>query len=168
MAALPEVSGVSVLSASRAAPAEIPAGAVGAVVEAARAVGRPVVVDLPRTAGPEVADLVLADADLPVLVVPARLRAASAARSLVEARPEGTPGAWSSARLVVRPVAGGLSADEVADVVGRPVLAELGHDRSAVARGERGEPPQLGLRSPLGSLARRVLAELPAPAGVAA
>jgi secretion/DNA translocation related CpaE-like protein len=168
MAALPEVAGVSVLSASRSAPAEIPAAAVSAVVEAARAGGRPVVVDLPRTAGREVTDLVLADADLAVLVVPGRLRAASAARALVEAGPDGTPGAWSSARLVVRPVAGGLSAAEVADVVGRPVLAELGHDRSAVARGERGEPPQLGLRSPLGSLARRVLAELPSPAGVAA
>ncbi|MGY1705872.1 septum site-determining protein Ssd [Geodermatophilus sp. SYSU D00697] len=168
MAALPEVAGVSVLAASREAPGDVPAGAVGAVVEAARAGGWPVVVDLPRTAGPEVTDLVLADADLAVLIVPARLRAASAARGLAEPRADGSPGAWSSARLVVRPVAGGLSADEIADVVGRPVLGELGHDRSAVARGERGEPPQLGLRSPLGSLARRVLAELPSPIGLAA
>ncbi|MGY1639603.1 septum site-determining protein Ssd [Geodermatophilus sp. SYSU D00703] len=168
MAALPDVAGVSVLAASRSSPGEIPAPAVGAVVEAARAGGWPVVVDLPRTAGAEVADLVLADAELAVLVVPGRLRAASAARALVEARADGSPGAWAAARLVVRPVPGGLSADEVADVVGRPVLAELGHDRSAVARGERGEPPQLGLRSPLGSLARRVLAELPPVTGVAA
>jgi secretion/DNA translocation related CpaE-like protein len=168
MAALPEVAGVSVLAASRSAPAEVPAAAVGAVVEAACAGGWPVVVDLPRTAGAEVTELVLADADLAVLVVPGRLRAASAARALVEPRPDGAPGCWSSARVVVRPVAGGLSADEVADVVGRPVLAELGHDRSAVARGERGQPPQLGPRTPLGSLARRVLAELPPQVGVAA
>jgi secretion/DNA translocation related CpaE-like protein len=168
MAALPEVAGVSVLAASRAAPGEVPAAAVGAVVEAARAGGWSVVVDLPRTAGAEVTDLVLADADLAVLLVPGRLRAASAARSLIERRPDGSPGAWSSARLVVRPVAGGLSAAEVADVVGRPALAELGHDRSAVARGERGEPPHMGVRSPLGSLSRRLLAELPTPTGLAA
>ncbi|MCU1607302.1 MAG: Septum site determining protein, partial [Modestobacter sp.] len=45
--------------------------------------------------------------------------------------------------------------------VGRPVLAELGHDRSAVARGERGEPPSVAARSPLGVLSRQLLAELP-------
>jgi hypothetical protein len=56
-------------------------------------------------------------------------------------------------------VPGGLSAVEVADVVGRPVLAELGHDRSAGPRGERGEPPAVASRSPLGMLARRILAE---------
>jgi hypothetical protein len=91
-----------------------------------------------------------------VLVVPARLRAATAARLLVESPESG----WSSARLVVRPVVGGLSRDDVADVVGRPVLAELAHDRSAVPRGERGEPPAGSARSPLGRVARRILAEL--------
>ena len=34
--------------------------------------------------------------------------------------------------------------------MGRPVLAELPHDRSAVPRGERGEPPTVTARSPLG------------------
>jgi hypothetical protein len=121
------------------------------VIEAARAGGRPVVVDLPRSGSS--ADVVLAEADLAVLVVPARLRAATAARLLVQAPASG----WSAARLVVRPVAGGLSREEVADVVGRPVLADLPHDRSAVPRGERGEPPAVSPRSPLGSVARRVL-----------
>ena len=104
----------------------------------------------------------LADADLTVLVVPARLRSATAARLLVE-----TPGSgWSSARIVVRPVSGGLSRDDVAEVVGRPVLAELSHDRGAVPRGERGEPPSTSARSPLGRVARRILAELaPQPGG---
>jgi hypothetical protein len=97
---------------------------------------------------------VLADADLAVLVVPARLRAATAARLLVEA--PASP--WSSAQLVVRVVGGGLSPADVADVVGRPVLAELPHDRSAVPRGERGEPPIGSARSPLGRAARRILA----------
>jgi hypothetical protein len=129
----------------------VPEDALVAVIEAARAGGRPVVVDLPRS-GPGV-DVVLAEADLTVLVVPARLRAATAARLLVQAPESG----WSTARLVVRPVVGGLSRDEVADVVGRSVLGDLPHDRSAVPRGERGEPPAVSARSPLGSLARRVL-----------
>jgi hypothetical protein len=61
---------------------------------------------------------------------------------------------------VVGRVPGGLDRAEVADVVGRPVLAELPHDRSAVPRGERGEPPLVGPRSPLGNVARRILAEV--------
>jgi secretion/DNA translocation related CpaE-like protein len=163
MAALPEVGGVSVLAASRSAPADVPEEALTAVVEAARAGGWPVVVDLPRTAGPEVTAAVLAEADLAALVVPARLRAASAARLLVE-----PPAPWSAAQLVVRSVPGGLSADEVADVVGRPVLGELGADRSALPRGEQGRPPQVGARSPLGALSRRLLAELGTADGAAA
>jgi secretion/DNA translocation related CpaE-like protein len=168
MAALPEVGGVSVLAASRAAPGDVPAEALTAVVEAARAGGWPVVVDLPRTVGPQAAAAVLAEADLAVLLVPARLRAASAARLLVEPPADGGPVPWSPAQLVVRQVPGGLSADEVADVVGRPVLAELGNDRSAVVRGEQGRPPQVGARSPLGALSRRLLAELARADGVAA
>lgn len=156
MAALPEVGGVHVLAASRSAPVPVPDDALTAAVDAVRAAGRPVVVDLPRS-GP-VGEAVLADADLAVLVVPARLRAATAARLLVD----GPGSAWAAAQVVVRQVAGGLSRDEVADVVGRPVLADLPHDRSAVARGERGEPPAVSPRSPLGALARRVLAGLDA------
>ncbi|RBY74652.1 septum formation initiator [Geodermatophilus sp. TF02-6] len=160
MAALPQVDGVHVLAGSRSAPGAVPAEALTAVVEAVRAGGWPVVVDLPRTAGPELAEAALAEADLAVLVVPARLRAASAARLLVEPAPDGRSALWSGAQLVVRQVAGGLSTDDVADVVGRPVLAELGHDRGAVARGEQGRPPRVGPRSPLGGPARRLLAEL--------
>jgi secretion/DNA translocation related CpaE-like protein len=154
VASLPEVGGVHVLAASRTVPVPVPEEALTAVVEGVRASGRPVVVDLARGAGEAVSEAVLADADLSVLVVPARLRAATAARLLIE-----TPGSpWTAARLVVRPVAGGLSADEVADVAGRPVLGVLPHDRSAVPRGERGEPPAVGRRSPLGVLARSIMA----------
>jgi hypothetical protein len=45
-------------------------------------------------------------------------------------------------------------------VAGRPVLAVLGHDRVAVTRGERGEPPVVTPRSPLGSVAGRLLGAL--------
>jgi hypothetical protein len=43
------------------------------------------------------------------------------------------------------------------------VLAELASDRSAVGRGERGEPPVITARSPFGTVARCVLAELSEP-----
>lgn len=157
LAALPEVGGVSVVAASRSSPHAVPADALTAVVDAARAVGCPVVVDVPRCAGEATAS-VAAAADLAVLVVPARLRAATAARLLVE-EPESV---WAGALVVVRPVAGGLSREEVADVVGRPVLVELAHDRSAVPRGERGEPPLVTARSPLGAVAQRILGALQA------
>jgi secretion/DNA translocation related CpaE-like protein len=155
LAALPEVRGVHVLASSREAPGPVPDEAMAAVVEAARSVGCPVVADLARTAHRE-GSAALADADLAVLVVPGRLRAATAARLLVDQ--PGSP--WAAAQLVVGRVPGGLERAEVADVVGRPVLAELPHDRSAVPRGERGEPPQVGPRSPLGTVARRILTEV--------
>jgi secretion/DNA translocation related CpaE-like protein len=162
VAALPEIADVHVLAASRASPVPVPEEALTAVVDAVRAIGRPVVVDLPRPAPPgNGSPSVLADADLAVLVVPARLRSATAARLLVD--DPGTP--WSAAQLVVRPVPGGLSPGEVADVVGRPVLAELPHDRSAVPRGERGEPPAVSPRSPLGAVARRILSAVGQEAG---
>jgi secretion/DNA translocation related CpaE-like protein len=152
LAALPEVRGVHLLASTREGAAAVPAEAISAVVDAARSAGCRVVLDLPR-AGPDDASSLLADADLAVLVVPGRLRAATAARLLVEA-----PGSsWSAALLVAGRVPGGLSPDEVAAVVGRPVLAELPHDRSAVPRGERGEPPDVAARSPLGGVARRIV-----------
>ncbi|HEV7726537.1 MAG TPA: septum site-determining protein Ssd [Modestobacter sp.] len=158
VAALPEACGVPVLAASRDAPGEVPEEALATVVRAARDGGHGVVLDLPCRSRP--AETVLADADLAVLLVPARLRAAAAARALLTGA-----GGWSAARVVSRPVPGGLSRQEVADVVGRPVFAELGHDRSAVARGERGEPPSVAARSPLGVLSRQLLADLPASSG---
>ncbi len=152
LAALPDVAGVHVVAASRTSPDRLPSDALTAVVDAARAAGCPVVVDLARSAE-EHAPAVLADADLAALVVPARLRAATAARLQVEA-PDSP---WAAAQLVVRQVPGGLSRGEVGDVVGRPVVAELPHDRSAVPRGERGEPQLVSARSPYGAVARRVL-----------
>ena len=163
LAALPEVDGVHVLAASRERATALPAEAVTAVVEAARAAGWRVVVDLPRSGcgcGGSAADVVLADADLVALLVPARVRAVSAARSLL-ASADGSTVPWAAAQLVVRELPGGLPAAEVSRVLGRPVLATLPHDRGAVGRAERGEPPSVAGRAPLGVLARRLLAELP-------
>jgi secretion/DNA translocation related CpaE-like protein len=151
LAALPERAGVRVLAADRRVPAEVPAEALAAVGEAGVAEGCTVVVDVPRCTA--LAPSAAAGADLAVLVVPARLRATGAARLLV--LDEGSP--WTGAALVVRTVPGGLSVSEVEDAVGRPVVAVLGHDRGAAARGERGDPPSVAPRSPLGTAARRVL-----------
>ncbi|MCO7222654.1 septum formation initiator, partial [Klenkia sp. PcliD-1-E] len=68
--------------------------------------------------------------------------------------------AWARAVLVARTCPGGLGAGEVGAVLGRPVVAELVHDRSALPRGERGEPPQTGPRTPLGQVVRRLLPRL--------
>jgi secretion/DNA translocation related CpaE-like protein len=163
LAALPEAEGVHVLAADRTR-VEVPSPeAVAAVVDAATGHGATVVVDAVRTGDAAWGSGAFPEPDLAVLVVPARLRAATAARLLVTA--DDSP--WARASLVVRTVPGGLSPAEVTDVVGRPVLAELAHDRSAVPRGERGQPPSVAARSPLGVVARRVLAGLAAAARAA-
>lgn len=156
-AALPETGGVAVLAASREHPGAVPAEALLAVAAGARDSGCGVVVDLPVRA--QGAEELLAEADLPVLVVPARLRAAAAARALLSG-PAGEQRPWAPAVVVSRPVPGGLTRAEVADVLGRPVFAELALDRSAVARSERGEPPSIAARSPFGVLGRALLAQL--------
>lgn len=152
VAALPVAGGVRVLAASRDAPAEVGPEVLSTVVRAARDGGHDVVLDLPSNGAPAVT--VLDEADLAVLLVPARLRAVAAARALL------TAGGWAAARVVSRPVPGGLSRRDVAEVLARGVFAELGHDRSVAARGERGEPPSIAARSPLGVLSRQLLADL--------
>jgi secretion/DNA translocation related CpaE-like protein len=153
-AALPECCGVPVLSASREQPAEVPVEALLAVATGARDSGCGVVVDLPVRS--PAAEALLAEADLAVLLVPARLRAAAAARTLLA----GEHSPWAAAVVVDRSLPGGLARADVADLVGRPVVAELAADRSAVARSERGEPPSIAARSPFGLLSRQLLARL--------
>ena len=154
-AALPEACGVPVLAASRDQPQDVPAEALLAIATGARETGWGVVVDVPARAA--AAEAVLAEADLAVLLVPARLRAAAAARNLLDREAS----AWATALVVSRPVPGGLTRAEVADVVGQAVFAELAADRSAVARSERGEPPSVAARSPFGLLSRLLLGRLP-------
>ena len=154
-AALPETAGVPVLAASREHPGDVPADALLAVATGARDSGCGVVVDLPVRS--PAAEPVLAEADLAVLLVPARIRAAAAARALLG----GEQSPWAAALVVSRPVPGGLTRADVASLVGRPVTAELSADRSAVARSERGEPPSVAARSPLGVLSRQLLSRLP-------
>ncbi|WP_243469650.1 septum site-determining protein Ssd [Klenkia marina] len=154
VASLPEAHGVHVLASSREVAAPVPPEALLAVVEAARAAGHPVVVDVPRGGGPVEVEPLLVEADLAVLLVPGRVRALAAAGALL------TGSVWGRAAVVARTAPGGVGAEEVATALGRPVVAELAHDRSALARGERGEPPQVGARTPLGQVTRKLLPRL--------
>ena len=103
----------------------------------------------PAAAPPDGAEAVLADADLAVLVVPGPAAGGLRRPAAGRAGP-GRPPPWSAAHLVVRPAARrARAAREVADVVGRPVLAELG---ARPRRGRRG--PSGASRPPTGPVAR--------------
>ncbi|HEU5268780.1 MAG TPA: septum site-determining protein Ssd [Jatrophihabitans sp.] len=94
--------------------------AVTAVLDAAAAVA-PVVLDLPR-AGSPMRQAALHRCDLVVLVTPAEVRGATAAAMLAPALDE------RCTSLVVRGGSRALSARQVSDLLGLPVLAELPYD----------------------------------------
>lgn len=123
------------------------------VVDACRRAGVLTVVDLPRHHQP-ITDRVVQRADLTVLVVPADVRACLAARRAVPRLVETA----TRCGLVVRgPSPGGLSADEVADLLDLPLWARM-RAAPAVARdAERGIVPSDARRDPVTSAARRVL-----------
>lgn len=123
------------------------------VLDGCRRAGVLTVVDLPRHPQP-VTDRVLERADLTVLVVPADVRACLAARRLVPVLSEST----GRCGLVVRgPSPGGLSAQEVADVLDLPLWARM-RALPAVARdAERGIVPTGGPRDALSRAAGAVL-----------
>ncbi|MFD0000142.1 septum site-determining protein Ssd [Nocardia sp. NPDC127526] len=120
--ALPASGGVSLLSCGRGARAmELAPAAVRAVVEAGRSAGDLVVCDLSGERGPH-ADRILDAADAVILVVPARFRAVAAAESVAAHTVARNP----NVHLIVRgPAPGGLRGDEVARVLGLPLLASV-------------------------------------------
>ncbi|GAA1942479.1 septum site-determining protein Ssd [Amycolatopsis minnesotensis] len=134
------------------------AQAVATVVEAGRRAGYVVVCDLPRSPG-AAAMAVLDRADLAVLVVPMELRACVAAKCVLRRF-----GRYAGkVRLVVRgPAPSDVTAEQVAESVGAPMLTTMASDRwlpKAVERGEFDPRP----RSALGRAARTVLSELTTP-----
>ncbi|HWE89815.1 MAG TPA: septum site-determining protein Ssd [Pseudonocardiaceae bacterium] len=126
--------------------------AVGAVIDAGRRSGETVVCDLPRAVTPA-ARAALARADLTVLILPAEVRASAAGQRVADQLAEqGVRG-----QLVVRgPAPGGLFAEDIARVVGLPLLAtmrpEPGLARTLEHGGLRPRP-----RGPLMVVARAVL-----------
>jgi secretion/DNA translocation related CpaE-like protein len=145
---------LAVVSCDRDGPGPEP-DAMAAVIEAGRRAGDTVVCDLPRQRD-LVADAALDRADLAVLVVPAEVRAAAAARRVTDrVREHGV-----RVGLVVRgPAPGGLRAEDVVRAVGVPLIASVRAQPRLPAAVERG---RLRLRAtgPLGRAARAVLAEV--------
>ncbi|RMI29372.1 septum site-determining protein Ssd [Nocardia stercoris] len=157
--ALPTAApGLAVLACARPtgseAPIEIGTAAVRAVLEAGRAAGDLVVCDVSTQRG-RAADQMLDGADLVVLVVPARLRSISAARTAAVHIGRRNP----RCRLLVRgPAPGGLHGSEVAAALGLPLLAVVRAQPGLDGDLERG-----GLRvrrGPLRTAALAVAAEL--------
>lgn len=142
---LPGAHGVRFLSSCRRRPGSVPLRTLSAVVTAARRTGGSVVVDLPRGAD-ESARWLGRVADLTLVVCPATVSGALAARSLV------TELGWTpeSSGIVMR---GGFGRDVDEDSLGRavglPVLARIRHDPHLPARRSGGEPPGVRPRSAL-------------------
>ncbi|MDY6808849.1 MAG: septum site-determining protein Ssd [Actinomycetota bacterium] len=122
-----------------------------AALDAARAEGDTVVVDLPRAGGP-VTDAVLDTVDLVVVVTTATVPGAASTRQVVtRVRRHGV---W--AELAVRgPAPSGLRAAQVAATVGLPLLAAYRSDPGLPGRMDAGRL-RITPRSPLGRAARAV------------
>ncbi|WP_084436768.1 septum site-determining protein Ssd [Aldersonia kunmingensis] len=144
---------ISVLSCGRGTAAvELRPAAVQAVLDAGREADDLVICDVARDRGPTSA-AILSCADLVVLIVPAELRAVAAAESAV--------GFVSSHNIrtvaVVRgPAPGGLSADDVSDALGIPLVAHMRPEPRLCGQLERGGL-RLGRRGPLRRAANKVL-----------
>lgn len=152
--ALPRVRGVSVLSGTRQEH-ELAASAVDAVIEAGRHGGTTVVCDLPRRLT-EAVETALDAADLVALITQCDVRACAATAAIASALTSLNP----NVGLVVRgPSPGGLSAADVSEIVGLPVLAAMRPEPLLAEKLER-RGLRLRSRSPLAVAARQVLAVL--------
>jgi secretion/DNA translocation related CpaE-like protein len=153
---LPLIDGIRVLAWDRA-PAAVPLlpETLPTVLEAGLAEHDLVVLDLPRSAVPlgAIAEFV----DLGLLVVPAEVRAASAAVKVAAQRYSGV----RTTGLVVRgPAPTGLTASAIASVLRLPIIAEVRPEPGLAAALDRGEPPGLRRRGPLAKACRVILAEV--------
>ncbi|CAN5815350.1 septum site-determining protein Ssd [soil metagenome] len=152
--ALPRLRGVSVLSGTRQEH-ELAGTAVDAVIDAGRNAGTTVVCDLPRRLTDAV-ETALDAADLVVLVTQCDVRACAATAAMAPALTSVNP----NVGLVVRgPSPGGLSAADVGQIVGLPVVAAMRPEPMLAEKLERGGL-RLRSRSPLAVAAHQVLAVL--------
>jgi secretion/DNA translocation related CpaE-like protein len=158
-AALPHIGKLAVLSYDRGDPLDLRADAMSSVLAAAARVCDLTVADLPRHID-DAAGVVLAAADLVLLLVPAEVRAvASAARIATE-----ITRVADDVRVVVRgPAPGGLAALDVAHALGLPSAGYLKAEPDLGATLERGEAPAGQGRGPLAKFCRELLASLPFP-----
>lgn len=142
---LPSTHDLSVLSWDRGDCVVVPADAMKSVLAAARRRGGVVVVDLPRQVDETVAEA-LVQLDLGLAVVPAELRAVAAAHRMVTRAQL----VVRDLRAVVRAPAGpegrrgytpGLDDEEVARLLGLPLVGELPWEQGLLHDVERGLPP---------------------------
>jgi secretion/DNA translocation related CpaE-like protein len=155
LGAVPVVDGLHVLSWDRSAnQVDLPEAAGTAVLDTAVQEFGIVVLDLPRWLD-AAATVAVRFADLALLVVPAEVRAAAAARRVATSLLEHL----ADVRVIVRgPGPTGLRAEAVADALGLP-LAGLLRPEPGLREGlDRGEPPGLRPRGPLSTLCRQLLA----------
>jgi secretion/DNA translocation related CpaE-like protein len=124
---------LTVVSCGRDGPGPAP-DAVAAVVDAGRRSGETVICDLPRSS-PATAHAALARADVTVVILPAEVRASAAAQRVADQLNEYGVGG----QLVVRgPAPGGLFAEDIARVVGLPLLATMRPEPGLARALERG------------------------------
>ncbi len=153
---LPSVNGVRLLSWGRDDDIDAGPQAVAAVLAAATRESDLVVLDLPRRFD-DVAVTALRACDTVLLIVPAEVRAASAAGRVQAAVEAQAP----DLRLVVRgPSPTGLTADAIADSLQLPLVGELRPEPGLAVALDRGLAPPLRPRGSLATLCRRLATEL--------
>jgi secretion/DNA translocation related CpaE-like protein len=159
--ALPQLSGVSVLSCGREGPSAIDPEVFASVLDAGMRGYDLVIVDVPRHLDPST-ELALARADLTVVVMLNRVRAAAAVARLSAE----LVSRCSSVGAVVRMDPHGVDDDAVGSAVALPLLACVPYSKSVPSRADEGEPPSL--RDGFGRACRDALGALmPTGAGVA-
>jgi secretion/DNA translocation related CpaE-like protein len=162
--ALPGRGDLALLSFDRRELPATPPAAMTAVLDAGRHARDLVVVDLPRhlDAGAAAA---LQAADQCLLVVPAEVRAATAAAKVAEV----AISHCAHLRLVVRgPSPGRLTAEEISNSLNLPLAGALRPEVGLPATLEGGLPPTDTGRGPLAVLCRRLVMELTPSTAVAA
>ncbi|MFC1404583.1 MULTISPECIES: septum site-determining protein Ssd [Streptacidiphilus] len=161
---LPRLHALSALSWDRGDALTIPPEAMRTVLGAARRRGGVVVLDLPRRIDDSAGEA-LDQTDLGLLVIPAELRAmAASGRVAAAARMR-----LSDLRAVVRgPAPSGMDGAEIARGLRLPLAGELAAEPGLVADLERGRPPGLRARGPLGRFCSAFLTEALAGSGSAA
>lgn len=158
-ASLPRVGGAAVLSwpAGPGHAVRMPGSAVSAVMEAARGAFDLVVVDVGR--GREGLEDFGWASDRILVVVPGSLGGALSAAQLVHELPPVPLG------MVLRGgTAEGVDAEQLAGLIGCPLVARIPHLRRAAAAAEAGRLMELARSRPLRRLAAAVLSSLPEPA----
>lgn len=161
---LPRLHNLSALSWDRGDTLTIPVEAMRTVLGAARRRGGVVILDLPRRID-EAAGEALDQSDLGLLVIPAELRAMTASGRVASAARMHL----GDLRAVVRgPAPSGMAGPEIARGLRLPLAGELAAEPGLAADLERGRPPGLRARGPLGRFCSAFLTEALAAAGATA